>query len=141
EPQPYEHEEEPRETAVRIGGSGTGIEDRPTPTRSRTPRSREPRSREGFHAEALSLGSRAPDASGTGGRGASSDEKQAQRPVTARREVFLRDQAKGPAQSQVRKVRSVFSGGEALRAAVVAREVLGRPLALREYGDEEMWSG
>ncbi|MGI9625237.1 MAG: hypothetical protein ACR2QM_00260 [Longimicrobiales bacterium] len=33
-----------------------------------------------------------------------------------------------------------FRGPHALRLAFVAREVLGRPLALREFGEEEFWS-
>lgn len=42
--------------------------------------------------------------------------------------------------SRADRLHSWFRGAHALRHAVIAREVLGRPLALRDHGDEELWS-
>lgn len=38
------------------------------------------------------------------------------------------------------RLHHTFRGAHALRHAVIAREVLGRPLALRDYQDDELWS-
>ena len=122
--------------------------------RTRTPRSREPRSREGYHTERLKEARQAsggedeqtglaaiaagPPAPATG---PSTRESFTQgRTAAGRRTVPLREAARARSKPSSPKVRGRFRGPGALRNAIIAREVLGRPLALREYGEEEMWS-
>ena len=139
-PQP---EDEPEEAPITGGGTvfPPAETEVPVPTRSRFPRSREPRSREGYHAERIREVNEAEDARKGPGetRPARTPRPQAES-IAAMRRVPLRDSAKRTTKRIARKAPSSFRGGRALRQAIIAREVLGRPLALREYGDEEMWS-
>lgn len=120
------------------GAERAGEADR---SRSRTPRSREPRSREGHHETRLRE-TRRPSRKRSDAGEARPDRKAGdRRALTAfqdRKPLRGGEQPSGdPAR---RRAPPAFRGAGALRRAIIAREVLGRPLALREYGDEEMWS-
>ena len=143
-PAPPSVEEEAEEVSVGGGGTvfpGAEIPDAPAATRSRAPRSREPRSREGYHAQRLAKAEK-PAKAGKGRTKGRAQPRPPSQPAAGAvsRRTPLRDSQQRAATVAGHHPRPGFAGPRALRQAIIAREVLGRPLALREYGEEEMWS-
>ncbi|MDH3223407.1 MAG: hypothetical protein OEO23_06795 [Gemmatimonadota bacterium] len=117
--------------------------------RSQTPRVPQPRPRDGYHAagikraeakaarQAAMLRGRPGTAEGVG-TGATPPKTDADdlRPLRERNE----DRREGYEARGAQRLRGAFHGPRALRQAIIAREVLGRPLALRNPGDEDLWS-